>query len=215
MVRQRFQPWYLAPRLRPTELVWALNVSVGQMDKLNRKTLQQSKLGRSIKKEMRHFSQFELGMHKDLIDLATLLCDWNMSVGKSRELPENEFSKRLNKVLKKFDVEYLDWEGGRRLQLVIRRRSSPKLRGSSRVLMTREASYIWDLARLVESGLRYRLRRCPECSKFLFAAHAARKYCSRRCSMLRAGRKHAQTPRRKKYMRDLMRRRYLEKTTGV
>lgn len=131
--------------------------------------------------------------HSELVHLAKLLCEINSSTGAKRKRLAFSFQSQLNMAARRCRLAFWpNWRVG--------------------VSFAAEdfpwSAFIYHLARLAETGLRDRLRKCPECSKFFLARHAAKKFCTRRCSLRYAGRKQARDPKRKEYMRKYMSERY-------
>lgn len=152
-------------------------------------------------------AQAEVRWRRKLKNLATCLCEANAAAKFDKERLTRRFVDRMNGALMQFRLELLpEREGGYHLHLEMHKRFMIK---EGRYLITGSwPEYVFFLARLAESGFRDRLRRCPGCSKFLFATHSNKKFCSRICSQREAWQKQSKDPKRKKYMKKYMRARY-------
>ena len=151
--------------------------------------------------------QAEARWQRELVNLAALLCEANAAARLDKARLTRRFVDRINRALMRFRLELLPTlKGGFMLHLEMHKRFMIK---EGRHLITGSwPEYVFFLARLAESGFRDRLRRCPGCSKFLFASHSNQIFCSRKCSQREAWQKQSKDPKRKTYMKKYMRARY-------
>ena len=152
-------------------------------------------------------TQAEATWRRELINLATCLCEANAAARLDKERLTRVFVDRMNSALMRFRLELLPTQKGRYL-LHLEMHKRFLIKEGRHTITGSWPEYVFFLARLAESGLRDRLRRCPGCSKFLFATHSNKIFCSRICSQREAWQKQSKDPKRKKYMKTYMRARY-------